>query len=69
MREIRVASVQFEHAAGNKSANMTKVRAFSEQAAQAGVEILCFPECCLTGYWFLRNLSREELLELSLIHI
>lgn len=65
MREIRVASVQFEHIAGNKSANMAKVIAFSEQAAQQGVEIICFPECCLTGYWFLRNLTREELLELA----
>lgn len=65
MREIRVASVQFEHVAGNKKSNMEKVKAFSAQAAGQGVEIVCFPECCLTGYWFLRHLSRVQLLELA----
>ncbi|HJN18293.1 MAG TPA: nitrilase family protein [Armatimonadota bacterium] len=60
MRDIRVASVQFEHASGDKEANLAKVRQFTEAAAQAGCEMVIFPECCLTGYWFLRNLSRDE---------
>jgi len=25
------------------------------------VQLLVFPECCVTGYWFLRRLSRDEL--------
>jgi predicted amidohydrolase len=29
------------------------------------VELIVFPECCITGYWFLRNLSREELFRLA----
>ncbi len=61
MRDIRVAAVQFEHAAGDKAANCAKVRNFVAQAAGQGVEILCFPEGCLTGYWFLRKLAREQL--------
>jgi len=65
MRDIRVASVQMEHVAGDKQANLEKVRAFSAQAADAGAEIVAFPECCLTGYWFLRKLSRAELIELA----
>jgi predicted amidohydrolase len=65
MRDIRVASVQFEHAAGDKRANMGKVRSFVEEAARKGVEIIVFPECCLTGYWFLRKLSREQLAQLA----
>ena len=61
MKNIRAASVQFEHASGDKEANFSKIRRFVEQAAQQQVEIIVFPECCITGYWFLRNLSKEEL--------
>ncbi|MBN1836090.1 MAG: nitrilase family protein [Spirochaetales bacterium] len=62
---IRAAAVQFEHAPGDKAANLGKIDGFLEKAASAGVQIIVFPECCLTGYWFLRHLSRPELLELS----
>ena len=65
MRNIRVASVQFEHAAGDKAANVAKVERFAAQAAAQRVEILVFPECCITGYWFLRNLTRGQLLALA----
>jgi predicted amidohydrolase len=61
MRNIRVAAVQFEHVGGDKAANFGKIRDFVAQAAAQGVEILAFPEGCITGYWFLRKLSREEL--------
>ena len=61
VRDMRVAAVQFEHAAGDKVANLGKIRGFVERAAQEKVELIVFPECCITGYWFLRHLSREEL--------
>ena len=62
---LRVAAVQFEHAPGDKAANFRKIDGFLEQAARAGVRLVVFPECCLTGYWFLRRLSRAQLLELA----
>ena len=65
MRDIRVASVQFEHAPNDKSANLLKIEAFVEQAVHQGIEILAFPECCITGYWHLRHLSQPELLDLA----
>jgi predicted amidohydrolase len=58
MRNIRIASVQFEHQPGDKRANFAKIESFVEWAAGSGVEIIAFPECCITGYWYLRNLSR-----------
>ncbi len=61
MRRIRVASVQIESAAGDKQANLAKIEGFVQHAAAQGVELIALPECCITGYWFLRNLSREEL--------
>ncbi|MCD6365725.1 MAG: nitrilase family protein [Planctomycetes bacterium] len=65
MRDIRVAAVQLEHSAGDKPANMAKINKFVEQAAKEKCEIIVFPECCITGYWFLRKLSRDELLDLA----
>ena len=35
--------------------------AFVERAAGQEVQLVVFPECCITGYWFLRSLSREAL--------
>jgi predicted amidohydrolase len=63
--EMRVAAVQFESVAGNKVANLNKIRDFVQQAALQDVQLITFPECCITGYWFLRHLSREELAALA----
>jgi predicted amidohydrolase len=61
MKNICAASVQFEHVANDKRANMIKIERFVEQAARQNVQIIVFPECCITGYWHLRKLSRSEL--------
>jgi len=65
MRNLRAAAVQMEHVAGRKQANLAKVRRFVERARERSVELIIFPECCLTGYWFLRKLSREQLVALA----
>ncbi|MGE5609687.1 MAG: nitrilase family protein [Bacillota bacterium] len=65
MKNTRVAAVQFEHVAGDKEANFRKIEGFVEQAAGQGVELIAFPECCITGYWFLRKLTKEQLEELA----
>lgn len=65
MRNLRVAAVQMESAAGDKQANLRKVVGFTEKAASRGVGIVVTPECGLTGYWFLRRLSVPELRELA----
>jgi len=65
MRPIRVASVQMESAAGDKQANLAKMERLVERAAGQGVELIVFPECCTTGYWFLRRLSRDQLSALA----
>ena len=61
MRDIRVAAVQFQHEPGNKAYNLDRVRQFVAEAAQSAVEIIAFPEMCLTGYWHTRKLSRESM--------
>jgi predicted amidohydrolase len=58
---MNVASVQFQHLAGDKSYNLQVVRQFVQQAARQEVELIVFPECCLSGYWHLRNLDCDKL--------
>lgn len=65
MKNIRVATVQFEAQPKNKTANLEKIRKFTEAAGRRKVKIIAFPECCITGYWFLRKLSRPELLDIA----
>src|SRR5262245_7082922 len=65
MRDTRVATVQMESAAGDKAANFAKVERFTRGAAARGAEVVVFPECCLTGYWFLRNLDGTGLAALA----
>src|SRR3954471_9572790 len=59
MRNVRVAAVQFQHQPGNKAYNLGRVRQLVTEAAKSGVEIIAFPEMCLTGYWHVRKLPRE----------
>ncbi len=61
MRDVRVATVQFQSAAGDKAYNLGRIRAFAAEAASRGAEIVAFPELCITGYGHLRRLSREAL--------
>ena len=61
MNNLRAASVQFQHVPGDKEANLATMRSFVAKASAEKVDLLVFPEMCLTGYWHVRNLSREEI--------
>ncbi len=65
MRDMVVAAVQFQCAPGDKQANMSTIRGFVQNAARRNVELIAFPECSITGYWFLRHLTREGLSALA----
>lgn len=65
MRDIRVASVQFQHQPGDKDHNLGRVRHFVGEAVKSKVEIIVFPEMCLTGYWHVRKLSRDQVAALA----
>jgi len=46
---LRVASVQMESKAGDKAANFLKMESFIKKAAKQSVNLIVFPECCITG--------------------
>ncbi|MCD6286761.1 MAG: nitrilase family protein [Anaerolineae bacterium] len=65
MKNLRAAAVQFNHGPGDKVYNMGRIRAFTAEAHQQDIDLLVFPEMCITGYWHVRKLSREEIQELA----
>ncbi|KAE8378655.1 carbon-nitrogen hydrolase [Aspergillus bertholletiae] len=59
--DLKVASVQFENASGDKQQNLEIISRLSQQAAEKGCKVVAFHECSITGYTFASRLSREEL--------
>jgi len=65
MRDIKIAAAQFEARDGDKQYNLGRIEALARRAVQQGAEIVSFHECCICGYTFLQDLSREALEELA----
>ena len=62
---VRVASVQFQHKAGDKPYNLGRINSFARKAAAKGVALVAFPEMCISGYWHVPGLSTAGLRDLS----
>src|SRR4051794_28555635 len=65
MKNIKIASAQFENRSGDKEYNLSVIAKLSKKAAQDGAEAIAFHECSITGYTFARHLSKEELLNVA----
>lgn len=62
---IHAASVQFCHRAGDKQYNLATITRFTEAAATRGVQLLVFPEMCITGYWHIVGMDRPGITALA----
>lgn len=65
MRDIRVATAQFEHRNGDKAYNLSRIRALTQRAVEQGAEIVSFHECAISGYTFLQHLDRDGMLHVA----
>ncbi|MGB4406025.1 MAG: nitrilase family protein [Sphaerochaeta sp.] len=65
MQSIKAASVQFNHRQDDKAYNLSVIKAFVERASLEQVNLIVFPEMCITGYWHVRNLSEPEVKALA----
>ncbi len=61
MRDIRIATAQFEHRDGDKGYNLGRIEELTRRGVSEGAEVVCFHECSVTAYTFLQTLSRREL--------
>jgi predicted amidohydrolase len=60
-KSLRISAVQFENFSGDKPKNLDKLAKLTARAAASGCDVVSFHECCITGYTYLRRLSRSEL--------
>jgi len=65
MKDIKIATAQFENKSGDKEYNLATIDRISKIAAAEGADAVAFHECSVTGYSFARHLSREEMLDLA----
>ena len=65
MKNLKIATAQFENASGDKAYNLSVIDSISAKAAQSGAEVVVFHECSITGYTFARNLTKSELSDYS----
>eukprot|EP01006_Ploeotia_vitrea_P010089 TRINITY_DN25842_c0_g1_i1.p1 TRINITY_DN25842_c0_g1~~TRINITY_DN25842_c0_g1_i1.p1 ORF type:complete len:323 (+),score=29.25 TRINITY_DN25842_c0_g1_i1:41-1009(+) len=63
--KMKVAAVQMNHKPGDKEYNQAVIQKMSVAAAKDDVSLIAFPEMCITGYWHVRNLSKEDVENLA----
>lgn len=65
MKNLRIATAQFENRSGDKAYNLSVIDELARRASLDGADAIAFHECSITGYTFARGLSKERMLELA----
>lgn len=65
MSHLTTATAQFQPKSGDKSYNLSVIESLAGNAADESVKLLSFHELSITGYTFLKDLSRTKLNELA----
>ncbi len=65
MKNLTIATAQFEHKSADKESNLTIIDQMSQQAANQGAGIIAFHECCISGYTIANTLSKKDLTKLA----
>lgn len=62
---LRIATVQFQHRAGDKHYNLSRIAALARRARSCGAALVLMPEMCISGYWHIPGLDAEGLARLA----
>jgi len=65
MKNIKIATAQFENKSADKNYNLGVIKKLSARAAEQGAQVVAFHECSVTGYTFARHLSKKGLLDIA----
>jgi len=65
MKEINIATAQFQTRNGDKEFNLSRIEALTAEAAEKGANVVSFHELSITSYSYLRNLSEQEIFDLA----
>src|SRR4051812_9975903 len=63
--KLNAAAVQFNHKAGDKAYNLRVIGEFVVSAAREGIQLLVFPEMCISGYWHVIGMDRASIADLA----
>jgi predicted amidohydrolase len=63
--DLKIASIQFENASGDKEKNLQTIGRLATAAAAKGAQVVAFHETSITGYTFASSLTRSQLLDLA----
>src|SRR5687768_8898098 len=65
MKDLKIATAQFENKSGDKEYNLGRINALAAEASKQGAHAIAFHECSITGYTFARHLSKDQLLDVA----
>ena len=65
MKNLKIATAQFENRSGDKEYNLGIIRQLAAKAAAQGAQVIAFHECSITGYAFARRLNRQQMIEIA----
>jgi predicted amidohydrolase len=65
MKDIVMASAQFEHHSNDKAYNLKVIEELSARASKEHADAINFHELSITGYTFLQDLEKDELNDIS----
>ncbi|MEM1135795.1 MAG: nitrilase family protein [Bacteroidota bacterium] len=65
MKNLKIAAAQFEPQDNDKAYNLGVIEKLVSQAKEKGAEVISFHELSVTAYTFLKNLTKEQLIELA----
>jgi predicted amidohydrolase len=65
MKNLKIATAQFENRSGDKAYNLSIIQRLSAKAAAQGADVVAFHECSITGYTFALHLSKQQMLDVA----
>lgn len=63
MKNLKIATAQFENRSGDKAYNLSVIEKLAARAASGGADVIAFHECSITGYGYAMPLSEQQMLE------
>jgi len=63
MKNLKIATAQFENRGGDKAYNLSVIEKLASKAAAQGADVIAFHECSVTGYTYAMPLSEQQMLD------
>jgi len=63
MKNLKIATAQFENKGGDKAYNLYVIEKLAARAASQGADVIAFHECSITGYTYAIPLSEQQMLD------